>query len=172
MGIYIYVNNYKKIARFTLPILLYPLLSRNFDVRNHSFHDLSHWCCWFIQTFFSQIATLIVMLWKFGLCAHWFWFLSNIAHQIDEGCCRAVQNPPAYLMEVEIDTFVRCPSAVCCCLGWRQGLPALIDSFTVSLHSPDGRQFACRQGRSRDCQWPLKIVGIPTDHLSPPCIAA
>ena len=35
----------------------------------------------------------------------------------------------------------------------------LLDYFTVSLHSPDGRQFACRQGCARDCQWPLENSG-------------
>ena len=43
----------------------------------------------------------------------------------------------------------------------------IVDSFTVSLHSPNGRQIAV-QG---DCQWPLKTVKIPTGHMSPQSIA-
>ena len=39
-----------------------------------------------------------------------------------------------------------------------------LDSPTVFLHSPYGRQL---QG---DCQWPLKIVEIPTVHVSPQSI--
>ena len=38
-----------------------------------------------------------------------------------------------------------------------------LDYFTVSLHSPNGRQFACRLGCVRDCQWILKNSG--NSHL-------
>ena len=49
-----------------------------------------------------------------------------------------------------------------------------VDCLTVSLHNPDGRQFACHQGCTRDCQWPLKNGGNshwlynPTMHCSLP----
>ena len=54
--------------------------------------------------------------------------------------------------------------------GWPPGEP--VDSFTVSMHNPYGRQFACRKGCAKDCQSSLKKVGSPTDYLSSPCVAA
>ena len=41
----------------------------------------------------------------------------------------------------------------------------IVDSFTVSLHRPNGgHAIRALQG---DCQWPLKNVEIPTSHVSP-----
>ena len=41
-----------------------------------------------------------------------------------------------------------------------------LDSFTVSLHSPNGRQMPAVRSVQGDCQWPLKWVEILTDHTS------
>ena len=35
----------------------------------------------------------------------------------------------------------------------------ILDCFTVSLHSPNGRRSACRSGCPRDCQWPQRNYG-------------
>ena len=42
---------------------------------------------------------------------------------------------------------------------WPMKLLLILDYCTVSLHSPNGRQFACHSGCAMDCQhgqWPLK----------------
>ena len=46
-----------------------------------------------------------------------------------------------------------------------------IDSFTVSLHSPNGRHLPAIRAMQGDCQWPWKMVEIPTGHVSPEFIA-
>ena len=45
-----------------------------------------------------------------------------------------------------------------------------VDSFTVSLHSPNSRHLPAVRAVQRDCQWPLKTMEIPTSHVSPQSI--
>ena len=46
-----------------------------------------------------------------------------------------------------------------------------VDSFTVSLHSPNGRHLPAVTAVQGGCQWPFKTVIIPTAHVSPACNA-
>ena len=46
-----------------------------------------------------------------------------------------------------------------------------LDSFTVSLHSPNGRQLPAVRVVQGDCQWPLTTVEISISDVSPQCIA-
>ena len=42
-----------------------------------------------------------------------------------------------------------------------------VDSFTVSLHSPNGRHLPAVRAVQGDCQWPWETVRITTGRVSP-----
>ena len=45
-----------------------------------------------------------------------------------------------------------------------------IDSFTASLHNPDGRHVPAISAVQGVCQWLWKTMEIPTAHVGPPSI--
>ena len=49
--------------------------------------------------------------------------------------------------------------------GWQNPQPRAIDSFTVSLHSPNGGHLPALRAVQGDCQWPRRIMGIPIGHV-------
>ena len=45
-----------------------------------------------------------------------------------------------------------------------------LDSFTVSLHSTNGRHLPAIRAVQGDCQWPLIMLEIPTCYMIPECV--
>ena len=56
-----------------------------------------------------------------------------------------------------------------CIISVTQLLLQALDSFTVSLHSANGRHLPGVRAVQGDCQWLCKIVEISTSHLSAQC---
>ena len=47
----------------------------------------------------------------------------------------------------------------------------ILDFFSVSVHGHNVMQIALQEGYARDSQWPLEMIGIPIDLMSPQCFA-